>query len=380
MGMETIIISTENHETYSSISNFFIDYYMTDANGEFVKVYLYLVRIMNSRRAVTVADIADHFNLTEKDICRAIRYWISKDVLRLEYTQSNKLSGITLLPLSPRKSESDLDNIALFTPQINLGGDTQNVREDSKKRVKAVEVEETIVEEKKTPKKTVYAPTAILEKKKTDEAFSQILYMTTTYFDRDMTQAETNTLMYIYDELKFEASLLEYLVDYCVTADKKNIRYIEKVAIDWYEKGIKTVADAKAEAETFNSMYLSVLKHLGINRKQPTQTEASYIDKWYKDYAFDKNIILEACNRALTNSPQSASIKYVNGILESWHKSDVRKLSDIEELDKKWNENKKKSTKKVVSTNNQFTNFTQTDMGDKLDELDKLFLDEINAK
>ena len=69
--MDTITISTKNKETYSAVSNFFIDYYMTEANGEFVKIYLYLVRLLNSGNAVTVAGIADHFNLTEKDICRA---------------------------------------------------------------------------------------------------------------------------------------------------------------------------------------------------------------------------------------------------------------------------------------------------------------------
>lgn len=74
--MSFINITTEKKETYSSISNFFIDYYMTSANGEFVKVYLYLVRLMSSRKPISVADIADHFNLTEQDICRAIRYWI----------------------------------------------------------------------------------------------------------------------------------------------------------------------------------------------------------------------------------------------------------------------------------------------------------------
>ena len=84
--METITISTKNHETYSSVSNFFIDYYMTEANGEFVKVYLYLIRLLNSGRAVTVAEIADHFDSTEKDICRAIKYWIKQKVLKLEYT------------------------------------------------------------------------------------------------------------------------------------------------------------------------------------------------------------------------------------------------------------------------------------------------------
>ena len=117
--MDYITISTESKETFSLISNHFIDYYMTDANGEFVKVYLYLVRLMSSKSPVSVAGIADHFNLTEKDICRAIRYWISEDVLRLEYDASGHLTGITLLPLHEKDKKTDdaslsLDSISLL--------------------------------------------------------------------------------------------------------------------------------------------------------------------------------------------------------------------------------------------------------------------------
>ena len=103
--MKTITISTENSETYSSISNFFIDYYMTEANGEFVKVYLYLVRLLNSNSKISVAEIADHFNLTEKDICRAIKYWISRDVIKLNYDGKGHLNGIVLLPLHNPQNE-----------------------------------------------------------------------------------------------------------------------------------------------------------------------------------------------------------------------------------------------------------------------------------
>ena len=62
--MGYITISAKNRETYSSISNFFIDYYMTDANGDFVKIYLYLVRLMSSSGPVAVSDIADHLQVT----------------------------------------------------------------------------------------------------------------------------------------------------------------------------------------------------------------------------------------------------------------------------------------------------------------------------
>ena len=100
--MSYITISTEAKETFSLLSNHYNDYYM-----------------LSSKAPISVADIADHFNLTEKDICRAIRYWISEDVLRLDYDASGQLTGITLLPLLEKtKEEADtslsLDSISLL--------------------------------------------------------------------------------------------------------------------------------------------------------------------------------------------------------------------------------------------------------------------------
>ena len=92
--MNYITITSEKNETYSSISNFFIDYYMTSANGDFVKVYLYLVRLMSSREPVSIADIARHFDLSEKFICKAIRYWISQDVMKLNYNSQKVLPAV----------------------------------------------------------------------------------------------------------------------------------------------------------------------------------------------------------------------------------------------------------------------------------------------
>ena len=112
--MKTITISTENSETYSSISNFFIDYYMTDANGEFVKVYLYLIRLLNSKQQISVAEIADHFNLTEKDICRAIKYWVTKDALRLTFDGKGQPTGIVVLPLKAPEMELSTESDASF--------------------------------------------------------------------------------------------------------------------------------------------------------------------------------------------------------------------------------------------------------------------------
>lgn len=371
--METITISTRNHETYSAVSNFFIDYYMTEANGEFVKVYLYLVRLLNSGRALTISDIADHFNLTQKDICRAIKYWIKEEVLQLEYNSDNVLTGITLLPLSARPTSKEDESLLSM-----LGiDDTKKTEKPAKQTESAASLEATEdITAITAPAKVKYKAAFIEDKKTNDEDFSNLQFQIETYFARPLTQSDLNSILYIYEELKFSPDLLEYLVEYCVTLGKKSCRYIEAVAIDWYKSGIHTVDDAKVASKNYNSIYVSVLKELGIPRRMPTPIETSYIDTWYNTYSFNKNIIMEACKRAIITNPQSANFNYVNGILENWHKQNVHKLSDIEALDKKWAESKKKKT--APASVSQTPN-TQRSISDQtLDEFESLIRNQAN--
>ena len=55
------------------VANEFIDQYMADANGEYVKVYLYLLR--HEGGEITVEAVADALNHTEADVRRAFAYW-----------------------------------------------------------------------------------------------------------------------------------------------------------------------------------------------------------------------------------------------------------------------------------------------------------------
>ena len=365
--METITITTQNQETYSAVSNFFIDYYMTNASGEFVKIYLYLVRLLNSGRAVTVADIADHFNCTEKDICRAIRYWIKEGVLQLEYTKDKVLTGITLLPLTAKPTASEGSSLLAMLGVEN----DEDATNDADTEMMAMKEASTV------PKKVSYKA-SFIESKKEDEDFGNLMYQTEIYFGKPLTQSDINTLLYIYEELSFHPDLLEYLVEYCVSIGKKSCRYIEAVAIEWYKNGITQVEDAKLASKNYNSIYVAVLKQLGIPRRVPTPTETAFIDTWYNTYAFNKNIIMEACKRAIAAKPHSANFNYVNGILESWYKQNVRKLSDIEELDKKWEAEKKKKTTSLKSTTTRYSNYQNSTGKEIADEFEALFLQEAN--
>ncbi len=395
--MKTITISTENSETYSSISNFFIDYYMTDANGEFVKVYLYLVRLLNNNSKISVAEIADHFNLTEKDICRAIKYWISRDVLKLNYDGKGHLNGIVLLPLHNPKNElnaQDTDIISFLrddTSDDESGVNSQKNEVQSKSSNTREHVKDAAVipmpsvstnVEYSAPPKAKFSKEA-LEDVENDDDWMDILYQVETIFGKTISSRDMQTLLYIYDSLNFDVDLFEYLIEYCATMGKKNCRYMEAVAISWYKDGIKTRQEAKEQSNLLTGIAKTVFKSIGVRSRIPTSIELAYITTWTKDYGFSEEIVKTACDKAILSSPNSVNFAYINAILENWNKNGVHTKADIERLDKEFIKNKTNSSKaeqfsaKVV---NGFNNFEQKKLDDELDEMEKLFLNEVNKK
>lgn len=78
------------------LSNIFIDRFMPKANGEFVKVYIYLLRMLGRpEEAFGLSQMADSLFCTEGDILRALKYWESEKLVTLLYEEA-ELTGITL--------------------------------------------------------------------------------------------------------------------------------------------------------------------------------------------------------------------------------------------------------------------------------------------
>lgn len=99
--MADIHLYTDSSSQLTSVSNIFIDEFMPDANGEFVKVYLYLLRCIGSNaQNCTISAIADLFMHTDKDILRALRYWEKQGVLTLDYDAVGAVCGIHFMDLN----------------------------------------------------------------------------------------------------------------------------------------------------------------------------------------------------------------------------------------------------------------------------------------
>ena len=81
----------------TAVANEFIDTYMAAANGEYVKVYLYVLR--HQGEDITIELIADALNHTESDVRRAISYWKKAGVLTVP-EQEQQVQGGQVRPES----------------------------------------------------------------------------------------------------------------------------------------------------------------------------------------------------------------------------------------------------------------------------------------
>lgn len=354
--MRKMTLNSIKKENETSVSNVFLDYYMKDAHGEFVKVYLYLLRCMNSSSAAAVQDIADNLNLTEKDVVRALKYWASVNVLSIDFDkESGEPSSITFLPLEvPHSSES-----AAVT--------SSRMYSDMKEAASSVNNSTAI------PDKPSYSTAAIRQMKERED-LRQLLYIIETYLGKTLTGTDINTVLYIHDTLGFSSDLIEYLVEYCVSNQHSSLHYMESVAIRWKEQGITTVADAKNSSAIHNKKVSSVARAFGINNRNITPVEMDFINRWYDEYGFDRELIVEACKRTIL-SMAKPNFSYADGILRKWKSAGIHTMSDLKILDDGFRtritvpvSNKQTSGKTV----NKFNNFSQREYD--FDEMEKTLI------
>src|SRR5699024_9538452 len=106
--MKTLTLKNKYQTNATLLPNDFIDNYMIDANGEFVKVYLFLLRHLDDPcSSLTLTTIADCLNNTENDILRAFRYWEKTGLLRLERDADGKIICLELLKNAAQNSSTD---------------------------------------------------------------------------------------------------------------------------------------------------------------------------------------------------------------------------------------------------------------------------------
>ncbi|MDD3839441.1 MAG: DnaD domain protein [Clostridia bacterium] len=328
--MPDLILKNDTGEKgVTIIQNTFIDEYMPKANGEFVKVYLYGLRnLYNGKQDISNSQIASDLDMLESDVIRAWKYWNKKGAISLVEKENSITIEYRRLEDTPPLS----NNIVLHT-------------------------------------RPNYSPKEISIYIKNSEQIRLLFKTAEQKLGKMLTQQDTSILFSLYDWLRLPVEVIIMLLEYCSSMDKRNMRYIEKVAIQWSELGLNTVEKAEQwlkKEEMRNKDIKKIMSSLGLHRF-PTKFEMEYMDKWMKKWCFSIDVILAACSATINTS--NPSFKYIDAILYHWYQNNIKTKEEAYNF---MNEFRKKKTAKKPSKN-KFHNFSERDYDFK--ELEKKIIE-----
>lgn len=337
-------IFTDAPEGMTVVQNAFIDRFMPHANGEFVKVYLYLLRCADSGQELSLASIADVFDHTEKDVRRALAYWEKQQLLKLKLSSDGTISSATFLtPPAEERAVSVSSAAAGRDQDSGAAASSENATDKPSLSIKAQDM----------PSR------ARVKALSGQKEIRELFFIAEQYLQRPLASAEQDDLIYYYDTLQFSPDLIEYLLEYCISKGSPSRHYMRKVALGWAEAGITTVTQAKQDTNLYNKNYYAVLNTFGIKGRAPAIPEQEMMARWFGEFGFSMDLVLEACRRTIRQTHQPR-FEYADSILKKWRKSGVSSMADVERLDaQRRQEQEKPAQKQPASAPNRFNNFSQ---------------------
>lgn len=294
--MSTFILKN-NTCTFTPISNVFIEKYMPFARGEFVKVYLLLLKYnFSNEPGVNSSILASSLNLLESDVMNALNYWNDQGVIKFVPVDKMNNFSIEFVPL-----DNDLSSTS---PDVNLLDALNNTETNDMLR----DIERILC--------------------------------------RPLSTKEMEIYLGWQKDFSFTSELILILIEYCASKGKVDYRYIEKVALAWNDMGIKTIEKAQSHIKQTEDKWVKIrqiLNYLGINNSEIMKPQEELLNKWINVYKFDIQLIKKACDICFQRLNR-ADFKYIDGILSKWFNDNIKTLDDVAIKDKQHKNNSKNSS------------------------------------
>lgn len=310
---------TLNNE-FIPISVYFVENCIKNVGGGFLKVYLYSLNLAQKGAEVDTETIARELDMLESDVLQALAYWkhvgmIIEDGGVVEFLP--KPQNDELFPVIEQVSHSEPNNL----------------------------------------KKSTYDSVEVAKKIAENNSLSEMVQVATELLAKTLSPNELETLYWLNDELGFSAEAILLILDYCISKDKRNMRYIEKVAVSWHEKGIVTpeqIMEYIVSEEEKNTTAYRLRKAMGIADRPITAPEDAFLSKWCEEYQIPEDMIILAYEQCLLNTSK-LSFPYMDKIIERWHQQGIKTRIDAEADNLKY---KKKSNQSGMYGDN----FSHTDL------------------
>ena len=159
-----------------------------------------------------------------------------------------------------------------------------------------------------------------------------------------LTAPDLNILMGLYQHLGLPPEVIYQLVSHLTIEHQETygegrrptLRGIEKIAYLWAQDEIITLEAAMehiSKRKTQKEKITQVKKLLCLRQDKLTPTQEKYIHQWL-DMGFELEVLAQAYDRTMVQTGQ-LKWPYMNGILNNWHKENLKTQTDIEQKDKR---------------------------------------------
>lgn len=271
----------------------FVDYCMKDANPTFIAVYIYGYRQCYSDEPKgAVADVAAALSILESDVVKAWKYWESRGVVSLTYNSSSSPSDFSV-------EFCDLSSLA-----------------EAEAAPSAPSKEE----------RPTYKMGDISARCGTDRALAEMYEHAQILLDRPLSQNDTVTLFGLYDWLALPVEVILMILEHCASLGKKSMRYIEAVALSWYDMGLCTAEKASAHLDAIEKSGKAkrrFKKLLGLTGRDLSDSEYHHLAEWSENMGFSDEMIKLAYEKTILNTGK-ASFRYMHAILTNWYELGIK--------------------------------------------------------
>lgn len=265
----------------TEISDVFFTEYLSQANGDYIKVYLYILFLSKYGKDVKVNDLSKKLSLSFKTIQDALKYWEDAEVL------IKKNTGYIVNNLQ------EIELHKLYKPKLSSIADLEK-NSQNQYRAKAIED------------------------------------INNSFFQGVMSPSWYNDIDLWFKKYGFDEQVMIALFRYCFERSALHRNYIQAVADAWHKNNIKTWEDLDLyyqKQENLNVIKKSIAKKLGFNRTL-TQYEEAYIEKWIVDFSYSLDIIEIALKK--TTSKSNPSFDYIDKIISDWHDRNLKTVNDVQ--------------------------------------------------
>ena len=303
----------------TEIPDVFFTEHVPSMNGNFLKVYLYVLFLSKHNKDVKKNDLSKRLGLPYPDIQDALNY-LEEQQLLIKLPDGYSIANIQELELTK-----------LYSPKVTSSPEDIEKSRQNQYRAQAIENINTL--------------------------FFQGVMSPTWYNDIDLW----------FNKYGFDEQVMLALFNHCAENRALHRAYIQTVADAWASHNIKNFNDLEAyelKQDKLNSIKKEISQKLRLSRNL-TSFDEDYIIKWINDYKYDMSIIELALKK--TSSMSSISFEYFDKVLTDWHEKGLNSVEDILQ----YQQSKKEQTKKIKQIEKKIPEYSYTQS--TFDNLESLY-------